>query len=236
MVVKRSTPTDGGDPSSTRSCIRYLLCQGCYSSMDREARMQRIAERYRVPGWTTQEERVCYELFFDMCRETPNTNQSVTLNSLWPDLSRQLSERMQKHFSITKVMAKINMLRTHFREFLLYMTIPGTKVCLYRGIVTETDYDNYFRRKGFKWYYECVELWDMCGAVDVDMNWGTGGSTDNPIMYDDIDEENEMHDEAAVEDINGNEAVADLQDMLAEGEAMELDTDVESLSDKLQNV
>ncbi|GER39662.1 kinesin-like calmodulin-binding protein [Striga asiatica] len=42
--------------------------------MDHYARMLRIAERYRVLGWSVNEERECYRLFFNLCRETLDVN------------------------------------------------------------------------------------------------------------------------------------------------------------------
>ncbi|GER39302.1 UvrABC system protein A [Striga asiatica] len=209
---------------------------------------------YLVQGWTLHEERVCYRLFFGICRATPNVDQPAVFNSLWSVLARQVSEAMHKKFSIGKVKAKINMLHTHFREFQLYLTIPGTKVVgegghvrvsatywIYVGQVIfstlsyftfkynfwvyfrvqlllfyltyvcfpsiiqstvvfvhfakETDYESFFRRYGFPWYNECVELGELCAVAEVDMARGPGCSTNNPLDFQNLDEYDQVMDE-----------------------------------------
>ncbi|GER29409.1 BAH domain, partial [Striga asiatica] len=95
--------------------------------MDRHESMLRIVARYHHPGWSANEERECYRLSFNICRETPDVNVPSFFNSIWPHLSIQLTKEMLTYFSVLKVKAKIKALHTYFREFLTFLEIPGVE-------------------------------------------------------------------------------------------------------------
>ncbi|CAA0833609.1 Unknown protein [Striga hermonthica] len=175
--------------------------------MERHASMLRIAERYRRPGWSANEERECYRLFFNLCRETPDVNVPAVFNSLWAQLSIQLTEEMLHYFSVLMVKSKIRALHRNFRDFLRFLETPGVEVHAESGLVNvnhtywayvgrETDMEYYFRHVGFQWYEECVDLWDLRRAAGVHI--GAGERAYDPIMFDDTDEEN-----IAADDPNG---------------------------------
>ncbi|GER37362.1 homeodomain-like/winged-helix DNA-binding family protein [Striga asiatica] len=161
------------------------------STMERHERMLLIAERYRVPGWSVK-----------------------------------LTFSMQKYFSVLKVRTKINALRTYFREFLTYLETPGVEVHADSGLVRvnptywayvgqETNFESFFRHVGFPWYDECVDLWDLRDAAEVDMQGGSGVRIDQPIMFDDTDESNGANDDAegADDDAEGANDDAEGADM-----------------------
>ncbi|GER30739.1 S-adenosyl-L-methionine-dependentmethyltransferases superfamily protein [Striga asiatica] len=180
-----------------------------------------IAARFRRPGWTANEERECYRIFFNICRETPDVNDPTIINSIWHNLSIQLTEEMLLHFSVLKVKAMNKALHTYYREFLTFLDTPGVDVQPDTGLVTvtptywafvsrETDLEYFFRHVGFPWYEECVELWDLRDAATVHIEAGERGH--DLIMFDDTDEEIVAADEA-----NGADG--------ADGDSLELEND-----------
>ncbi|GER44414.1 30S ribosomal protein S15 [Striga asiatica] len=175
-------------------CIPILTTEGRFivskyhqlkmNNVERHASMLRIAERYRRPGWSANEERECYRLFFNLCHETPDVNVPAIFNSLWPQLSIQLTEEMLTYFSMVKVKAKTKALHMNFREFLTFLETASVNVHAESSLVTvNSTYWAYVGR-----YEECVELWDLRRGVGVHIE--AGERVYDPIMFYDTDEEN----------------------------------------------
>ncbi|GER57808.1 D-erythrose-4-phosphate dehydrogenase [Striga asiatica] len=168
--------------------------------MDHDASFEGIIQRVCVPGWSKAEEKVCYRIFFDICRETQDVHQPRVFNSLWSRLSQEMTIAVRKSFSIIKVMKKISMLRTHFREFQQYVALPGVTIYGGKGLVQvsalywlhvgqKTDYECYFRIFGFHWYMECMELWGERATTEVDLTGIAGAVHAKPLTFDDTDED-----------------------------------------------
>ncbi|GER33651.1 structural maintenance of chromosomes (SMC)family protein [Striga asiatica] len=104
--------------------------------MDRMTSLENIARGFQLEGWTELEEKVCYRLFFQLCAETDDIDKAPVLSSLWFEISRQLSDLMQKKFTWMKVREKIYCLQGHYREFLRFLTIPGVRVHEDGGLVS----------------------------------------------------------------------------------------------------
>ncbi|GER39345.1 UDP-N-acetylmuramoylalanine--D-glutamate ligase [Striga asiatica] len=155
--------------------------------MDQTTSLGNIARRFRLEGWTEEEEEVCYRLFFHKCAEMDDVHMAPVLDSLWFGLSRQLSELMQKDFSWMKVRDKIHYLGD------ITMTTPGFGVHDDDSLVSvnrdywnfvgeETNLEVYFHWNGFKWYNECVQLWNLQGAAQVDIESNPSQTLPNPIV------------------------------------------------------
>ncbi|GER51602.1 mediator of DNA damage checkpoint protein 1 [Striga asiatica] len=154
--------------------------------MDRHASMLRIAERYRRPGWSANEERECYRIFFNLCHETPDVNELAIFNSLWHQLSIHLTKELLYYFSVLKVKTKIKALHMNYREFLTFLETPGVHVHAESGLVNVNN--TYWAYVG--------QLWDLRRAAAVHID--AGERAFDPIMFDDTDEEN-----VAADDPNG---------------------------------
>ncbi|CAA0840458.1 Unknown protein [Striga hermonthica] len=147
------------------------------------------------------------------------------------------------------VRAKVHHLRTLYREFIVYLTIPDIMVHDDGGLVSvnqsywqyvgeETDREVFFRWNGFIWYNACVEVFDERAAVEIDMEGGPGTSILDPIYLDHIesldDSNNDSMDDLPVEKeqepIEEPPAPIDVYDVVHDflDEGMEVDTDVES--------
>ncbi|GER41175.1 sequence-specific DNA binding transcription factors [Striga asiatica] len=227
-----------------------------FFSLDDDAKTSMVHQILSGPmleGWTEGEEKVCYRLFFQKCSETEDVDRAPVLNSLWFGISRQLSELMQKDFTWEKVREKIHCLQGHYRLFLRYMTTPGVRVHDdgglvsvnrdYWNVVGETDLQVFFRSNGFKWYNHCLQLWNVRGAADVDLESNPGANNDYPICLDDtmsdVWSEDGMEDEVEVQQdvagqIHENPLWVDpLNDVQADEDIMDHESDVDSCVDSV---
>ncbi|GER45709.1 aspartate carbamoyltransferase [Striga asiatica] len=163
-----------------------------------------IERRFRLEGWTEEEEEACNRLFFQKCAETDDVHLPAVVNSLWFGLFRQLSDLMQK---------EVSWMKGHYREFLQFMTTPGVGVHddgsfisvnreYWNFVREETDIEQYFRWNGFKWYNECVQLWNLRGAAQVDIDLNPCQTLQNPIHMDVMEDDFEVEEqvESPIED------------------------------------
>ncbi|GER34485.1 translationally-controlled tumor protein homolog [Striga asiatica] len=155
------------------------LTSPCISLMDRMTSLENIARGFRLEGWT--------------------------------ELEEKLSDLMQKEFTWMKVQEKIHCLQGHYREFLRFLTIPGVRVHDDGGLVSvnreywnvvgeESNMEVFFCWNGFKWYNHCVQLWNIRGAAEVNVQANPGANNENPICLDDtityvVLSEDEMEDD-----------------------------------------
>ncbi|CAA0842088.1 Unknown protein [Striga hermonthica] len=150
------------------------------------------------------------------------------------------------------VRAKVHRLRTLYRDFVVYLSIPGVMVHDDGGLVSvnqsywqyvgeETDREVFFRWNGFLWYNACVEVFDERAAADIDMEGGPGTSILDPIHLDDIESLDDSNDdnmddllvEEEQEPFQEPPAPIDVYDVVDDflHQEMEVDTDVESCVD-----
>ncbi|GER49505.1 ATP-dependent caseinolytic (Clp)protease/crotonase family protein [Striga asiatica] len=208
-----------------------MLTKGfCIAVMDQMTSLENIARGFRLEGWTEGEEK---------CSETEDVDRAPVLNSLWFGISYQLSKLMQKDFTSEKVREKIHCLQGHYRLFLRYTTTPGVRVHDDGGLVSvNRDYWNVIGEE------TDLQVWNVRGAADVDLESNPGANNSYPICLDDtmsdVWSEDGMEDEVEVEqDVAGlfheNPLWVDpLNDVQADEDIMDDESDVDSCVDSVQ--
>ncbi|KAK6149183.1 hypothetical protein DH2020_016708 [Rehmannia glutinosa] len=160
----------------------------------------------RGVGWSSTEEEACYDHFFLLCRTHVNIHDPAVFDDIFVELARLMTVTMRKEFSILKVKMKINMLRTHFRDYVRFTTLPGVRFnkftnkfyidpFYYEQIGTESNMHRYFRTNGFPRYHDCMEIFYTRGAAEIDFQGLPGYNRNNPLEFDfsssdESDEEN----------------------------------------------
>ncbi|GER25188.1 deoxyuridine 5'-triphosphate nucleotidohydrolaseDut [Striga asiatica] len=139
-----------------------------------------------------------------------DVHMAHVLNSLWFGLFPQLSELMQKDFSWMKVRDKIHCLEGHYHEFLRYMTTPGVDVHDDGSL--------------------CVQLWNLRGVAQVDIESNPGQSLQNPILMDVMEDDFEVE-EQVHGPIEEDEVPMGPNDMDDDHELGENESDVDSCVD-----
>ncbi|GER25848.1 CTP synthase [Striga asiatica] len=107
----------------------------------------------------------------------------------------------------------------------------------------ETDLQVFFHSNGFKWYNHCLQVWNVRGAADVDLESNPGANNDYPICLDDtmsdVWSEDGMEDEVEVQQdvaglIHENPLWVDpLNDVQADEDIMDHESDVDSCVDSV---
>ncbi|GFP96454.1 hypothetical protein PHJA_001789500 [Phtheirospermum japonicum] len=162
-------------------------------------RNQWTRNMWRGVNWNDEEEECCYMSFFDICQEKQQVDDPVVFNSIWPELARDVSKKLQKEFTIEKVRAKVHMFRCHFNMFLSYCQWTGVHLCRRWGTVTvkEDYYDISGRGDATK-----IDFGDDA-VVEL-----PGGDPDNPMVIDEDDTSSDTDSEGMSVDGFGGPMVA----------------------------